>query len=248
MKIAFGSWAIGVVGICLAGCGSGSGSAPDGGAGTAGGSHADGAAGTGGHATGTGGGAGTAGGGATGSCGQVEPCGGVLTGTWAFTADCVNSASLQPTAEMLCATASIGAVTASVSGSVSFNSDLTYDISQTETVVIPWTIPSSCTAGATCAGFGANTQAKLDTGETFVCSGTSTCACTQTAMSVTTDSGTYATTGTGLALISAITGDTTSGGYCVQGSTLHVITVDGTMNMGPMGQATIDEDVTAVKQ
>ena len=67
-------------------------------------------------------------------------------------------------------------------------------------------------------------------------------------MSVTSDNGTYSAGGTSLSVISAITGNGNSGGYCVQGSTLHIITIDSTMNMGPMGQATIDEDVTATKQ
>jgi hypothetical protein len=36
--------------------------------------------------------------------------------------------------------------------------------------------------------------------------------------------------------------------YCVQGTTIHFLQIDTTMNMGPMGQATIDQDVIATKQ
>jgi hypothetical protein len=36
--------------------------------------------------------------------------------------------------------------------------------------------------------------------------------------------------------------------YCVQGNTLHILDVDTTMNMGPMGQATIVDDATYIKQ
>jgi len=34
----------------------------------------------------------------------------------------------------------------------------------------------------------------------------------------------------------------------VQGNTLHLLDVDTSMNMGPMGQATITDDVTLSKQ
>jgi hypothetical protein len=256
MRIAFWALAIGAAGVCVVGCGGGSGAA-DGGTGNSTGNHSDGAAGAGGGAAGTGvsaggtsGSAGASGGGATGSgtCGNVEPCGGAVTGTWKFTADCINLTALQPTAETICATASIGAASATISGNVTFNSDQTYELQETETALISWTIPSTCTSGTTCAAFGAGVAAQLDTGETFVCTGTTTCGCTETAASVTTDNGTYSAGGTSLSLISALTGNGESGGYCVQGSTLHIITVDTTMNMGPMGQATIDEDITATKQ
>jgi hypothetical protein len=36
--------------------------------------------------------------------------------------------------------------------------------------------------------------------------------------------------------------------YCVQGNTLHILDVDTTTNMGPMGQATIVDDATYTKQ
>jgi hypothetical protein len=45
-----------------------------------------------------------------------------------------------------------------------------------------------------------------------------------------------------------VTGSTSVGGYCVQGAALHLITVDATMNTGPMGQATIVKDVVGQRQ
>jgi hypothetical protein len=36
-------------------------------------------------------------------------------------------------------------------------------------------------------------------------------------------------------------------GYCVQGSTLHLITVDPSMSTGPGGQATIVKDIVGQK-
>ncbi len=64
----------------------------------------------------------------------------------------------------------------------------------------------------------------------------------------TTDSGSYALTGAnGVTLNSTSGGTPMTGNFCVQGSTLHLITLDATMDTGPMGQATIDKDVTAQK-
>jgi hypothetical protein len=36
--------------------------------------------------------------------------------------------------------------------------------------------------------------------------------------------------------------------YCVAGTAMHLLTVETSANMGPMGQVTIDEDVVAQKQ
>lgn len=185
---------------------------------------------------------------ASGSCGQVEPCGGALGGTWNFTGECVSIYSLQPDAKALCAQATISAVKASASGSVSFNSGMTYSISEMVAAAISWDVPLSCANGTTCAEFGSTIQQSLPAGETFNCTGTSACTCTETATSDTVDTGTYSTAASNLALTSASGSGSINGGYCVQGSTLHLITVDTTMNMGPMGQATIDKDITAQKQ
>ena len=70
---------------------------------------------------------------------------------------------------------------------------------------------------------------------------------TEAAAGTATDNGTYATTGSNISITSALTGATSSGGYCVQGSTLHLITLDATMNTGPMGGATINKDVILTK-
>jgi hypothetical protein len=163
-----------------------------------------------------------------------------------FTAECINSVSLTPEAHQICSTASIGGVSGSATGSVSFNSDMTYSISENSTGVVPWTIPSSCSGVTTCAALGAYVQASISAG-TFTCTGTTTCSCTQTVLANVVDTGTYSTAGNNLVLTSASSGTSMTGSYCVQGSTLHLVTIDATMNMGPMGQATIDKDLTAQK-
>jgi hypothetical protein len=240
---------LGVVSVGLGGCGGSVGGGGTGGRSASGHGGAGGATSTGG-TTGAGGAGGASGGGGSGgsgTCGTVEPCGGNLTGTWTFTAECINSVALQPEAQQICATASIGSVTANATGTVSFNSDLTYSFSENSTGLISWSIPSSCTGGMTCAAYGAYVQAGINTG-TFICTGTTTCSCTQTAVANVVDSGTYSLSGNNIVLTSASGGTTMTGAYCVQGGTLHLVTVDTTMNMGPMGQATIDKDVTAQKQ
>ncbi len=58
--------------------------------------------------------------------------------------------------------------------------------------------------------------------------------------------GTYTTSGTMLTL-NATTGTGTGGAYCVQGNTLHLLTLDMTMSMGSMGTATIQSDIILTK-
>jgi len=106
----------------------------------------------------------------------------------------------------------------------------------------------TCTGGLTCAAYGAYQAATLPAGSSFTCTGTTACACTQSILSTSTDSGTYSTTGSDIVVTSAVSGTTTSEGYCVQGSTLHLITVDPTMPTGPGGMAAIVKDIVGQKQ
>jgi hypothetical protein len=195
-----------------------------------------------------GGGGGLGGAGGAGACGTVEPCGGDIVGTWKLTEDCVNLAALQPAAQQICATARITSATAGVSGTLTFNADLTYTRTQTTTAIIDWSIPISCVSGLTCADFGALVQAGITAGETFTCTGTVSCSCQEAGVESHSESGTYALSGTDLTVVNDLDGSASSGGYCVQGGALHLVTVDATMSTGPMGQATIDEDVVAVRQ
>ena len=78
--------------------------------------------------------------------------------------------------------------------------------------------------------------------------GTSTCVCPFTYQNPMNDTGTYTAIGNTLVLTSAASGSTTTHDYCVQGSTLHLIDVDTTLNTGPMGLATIDDDTVFQQQ
>jgi len=250
-------WMASLISVVVAvGCG-GSSSKPDGGSGTAGssgGSSGTGTAGSSGGSTGTGtagssgGSTGTGGAGGSGSCGNVEPCGGSVVGTWNVTSECINSMVLAPETQAICATATLTDVSITPSGSLTFGADMTYTVSGNTTVVLKWNVPASCLTGETCDYFASMFQDQLPTGATFTCTGSTSCICTEAALAPNDDHGTYGTTGSNVVVTSAVTSQTTTTGYCVQGSTLHIVTVDATMNGGPMGAATINKDVVATKQ
>ena len=166
-----------------------------------------------------------------------------------MTSECVDTAELTASAQQsICAQATVSAASASVSGTASFNANLSYSVSETVTAVVTYQFPVACTNGMTCVDYGLYQAAELPTGESFTCTGTTACVCTESILNTSADSGTYSTTGSNVVITSAVSGTTTSGGYCVQGSTLHLVTVDSTMNTGPMGQATIEKDVVGQKQ
>ena len=181
-------------------------------------------------------------------CDQVEPCGGDVVSTWKFAGACVNDAAASATLAALCPGATINVSSLSVSGSITLNSDLSYSgssVSVSETATE--SIPLSCSGAASCAGLSTSAN-----GMTVTCSGTSVCSCrvsstaSGTAAGALGGSGTYSISGTTLTLQSSAT--STMGSYCVQGTELHLVSVDTTMNMGPMGMATIVSDVVALKQ
>jgi hypothetical protein len=222
--------------------------------GTSGAAGAGGAAGGGGGRGGSGGGGGTGGGAAGagggaggGACLQVEPCGGNVVGTWKLTSECLDLASLQPTAQNACLYASITAATASVSGTLTFASNMTYSLTETQTVIIDWFFPEACLNGYTCDYFQSLVQQQLGAGETFTCTGTTDCDCTEAGVGSGTDSGTYTAAGTSLTITSATNGVSTQP-YCVQGSTIHLVGIDPTTNNGPGGGPTITQDIVGQKQ
>jgi hypothetical protein len=82
--------------------------------------------------------------------------------------------------------------------------------------------------------------------QSFVCSGTSSCVCILQSTSNSTNTGSYTLSGTDLNLNTS-TGGTATLGYCVQGSTIHLMSIDPTMHTGPGGQATIARDIVGNK-
>jgi hypothetical protein len=170
---------------------------------------------------------------------------------------CLNAATLMQIAvddglTDVCSTSTVSNGRFDVSGMLMFNPDMTYSASLSASVSFTWTLQTACLQGATCSAFNAALQSALQQNpnpsiQSFVCAGASACVCTFTSAMMTEQAtGTYATSGTTLTRV-ASNGTTSSSDYCVQGNALHLVEVDTTMNMGPMGQATIDTDVVATK-
>jgi len=183
-------------------------------------------------------------------CAQVEPCGGDVVGTWHLAAACINTAALTATIAAACPGASISKASVTVAGTVTYNADLTYAASGVnETISITEIVPLSCTGEATCAAFAQMIMAGATNPLTVSCTGSSTCTCMVAGTNpVMAESGTYSTAGTTLSSTASGTGVQSDDLYCVLGTNLHVVSIDTTMNMGPMGQATIESDVVAQRQ
>jgi hypothetical protein len=175
-----------------------------------------------------------------------------VVGTWSITSDCVSTAGanaeLQASSNYFCPAATASVAGIKHTGTLVFNADASYTIdSVVQSLSLRITLPNSCLNGMQCSEV---TQA-FATDSTFqsaTCAGGSSCVCTIVAAPQTViDSGTYTTAGTTLEVQSTTSG-TDAVPYCVQGDKFHLITLDTTMNMGLMGQMTVEEDVVAIKQ
>jgi len=192
------------------------------------------------------------GGGGSGSCGKVEPCGGAVVGTWKAGPTCANNAFITMSFEQglmdTCPTATVGGIRVSQSGTVTLGADLSYSASIVDDTSVSFTIPASCnTSGASCSVLAAYLQESVS-GGTASCTGLGGCTCTLSMSQPQSDTGTYSISGNSITINSATNGSTGTEDYCVQGNTLHLLQVDTTTNMGPMGQATIDTDETFTRQ
>jgi hypothetical protein len=180
-----------------------------------------------------------------------------VVGVWEVGSGCLDRATVMSTLPIalsaICAPATLGDIAVQTSGSLSFNADLTYAASVTLAASVKVNIPSSCLSGLTCGLANVAVQAALlqkpePNIRSVTCAGTADCVCTVVSQPQVTDqTGSYALAGTSVTLTNSSTTATSTGDYCVQGRELHLITLDRTMNMGPMGQATITEDIVATR-
>jgi hypothetical protein len=188
---------------------------------------------------------------AGGACGTVQPCGGDVAGSWKITSSCfLDNSIFGIDATEICPTATIDATTSTVTGSATYDADMTYSMNLVTTPIFTMTIPDSCfAAGRTCAEVGPSVMADQAADvKTITCapSGTS-CVChvvsdTQTDV----ETGTYSTAGTTLTS-GPSADDQESDPYCVQGDQLHIL-VDTMTSMGAMGKVTIAADIVLTKQ
>ena len=183
-------------------------------------------------------------------CGQVSACGGDLTGTWTITSGCLTSAGVKDAesgATGSCSGLTVAVTNISVSGTVTFNADMTYTFaSLQEQSTLTLNAPASCVGSGSCSALASALESTGDVASA-TCSGTSGCSCTAMQTPQTeTESGTYSVSGSTVTTVPS-TGTASSTPFCVQGSVLHLLDTS-TMSMGAMGQATIDEDTIGIKQ
>jgi hypothetical protein len=181
-----------------------------------------------------------------GSCG-VAPCGGAVTGSWKASSACVDRATLNM--EFLsgvmssCPTASLGAVTTTPTGTVSFAADMTFTGTLAVNTNIGLNFPPACTGGASCDQLTQALQSivGMDGITAVSCAGAGSCVCTlQQTLDIVNDTGTWATSGTTLSLTGATNG-AGGGAYCVKGSSLHLLDVDMATMMKVTGDIVLNK-------
>jgi hypothetical protein len=188
-------------------------------------------------------------GGSSGSSCGVQPCGGDVVGNWRATSACADQSSLDAEfsgALAGCTGATLSNVHYAPSGTLMFGSSMTYTAAVTMAVSFNMNLPASCLQGQTCAD--ANTAIQSIVGTDGItaatCSGSGSCTCAIVGtLDIENSAGTYATAGTTLTLTATSGGNGDSGPYCVQGSTLHLVSVDMSMAM-----AKITGDIVLTRQ
>lgn len=161
------------------------------------------------------------------SCLQAPPCGGDLVGTWRLLGGCVNGADLTASASANCPARSV-AGTVDISGTATFGADLSYSFEAAQTITFFESIPLSCTTFASCSELQADRAMSSATLVT-TCTGTTTCDCiSTTSVPNTAVTGTYTTSGTNVVLTASTSTDPKTDAYCVQGNTLHLMSLNPT--------------------
>ena len=192
------------------------------------------------------------------TCGNVQPCAGDVVGNWTFTETCQSSARFAASAmkfstmaeQTWCPGQTLVGIEPEASGSLMLAGDGTYTLAVAFGGYIDINYPASCIAGASCDDATAGFQAQIEAGSfpnpsvtSIACSGSSSCLCHAAVDGTQYASGTYAISGNVLTFTAA-TGVVTNKGYCVAGSTLHILDT----STGSTGQTAVDSDLVAMKQ
>ncbi len=170
-------------------------------------------------------------------CGKVAACGGNLVGTWNVVDACTSGAPTSA-ANPNCPSEMLHVSSSTVSGTMTYNADMTYSISFTETASDTLTLPVSCLGTYTCETFpmtfNSTTMATCTTAGAY-------CNCNVPFSVKNTTQGTYSVSGNTLTTTASNGGSSNvgGGGYCVSGSTLHLLSV-------PMGGTF--QDIVATKK
>jgi hypothetical protein len=183
------------------------------------------------------------------NCGKVAACGGDIVGTWKVATACAQSTAPTTVTTGSCTeTTQVGQISAS--GTATFNSDMTYTVSLSESADETVTVPTSCLAGVTCDELQMDLGGAIkdDAGATMTTCTTSgsSCSCDVSVMGqAITEMGTYTLSNNTVTTTSSTSTGTTGGGqYCVQGNTLHILSAA----MGSGATATPGTDIVATKE
>ena len=177
-----------------------------------------------------------------GTCSNAAACGGSIVGTWTITSSCVSESGSMFDSQ--CPSATVRSSGLTITGSVTYNADGTYSSTSTLNGSLYVTLPPSCLTSngvtLTCDQLNQVVQSNPTPGLTLNCTGSSSCACTETiADQPSNATGTYTTTAAGLLT------DTPSGGtadqtdYCVKGTTMTQSPHAGSTMVGQAVSGTI---------
>jgi hypothetical protein len=191
-------------------------------------------------------GCGGGGGDAPPSCLTVRPCGGDLIGTWRFLGACAaDETTFTALAGARCAGATVSRFGVGVSGSITFNADLTYNAQGWNTSFDETsTFPESCGNGTSCAGQNLSVTSTDGSFSNLTCTGSGVCACRASGLSAVTETGTYTTTGFQFQLVGPTTSRTRS--YCVEETFLHIVEA-GPTSTDPAATTVVLTDSVAIR-
>lgn len=183
-----------------------------------------------------------------GTCGTVQPCGGNVVGTWKAADACITGA---PTSVTMGTCTVATSYSIEVSGTATFNTNMTYTADAQITITTTLNLPASCLTqqGITlmCADLSGLIGASADTdaGGNTSCVSASTggCACTLIETNAATASaGMYTTSGDTITTTDSTGGSASpsTSSYCVSGSQFHLLSSSSTGADGGGPTETVD--------
>jgi hypothetical protein len=176
-----------------------------------------------------------------GGCSNGATCGGDLVGTWTIVSSCL---SISATGfDMDCPTATVTSSKQTITGTQTYNADLTYTVVETLSVNATVTLPMSCVTfqgfALTCAQV---TQLLMADGsfKSATCTSAGTgCSCNVVVSEVGASGAGIYSTSNGVVTTTTDDGSTEQNSYCVRGKTLTQSPLAGSFTMGASATGTI---------
>jgi hypothetical protein len=176
------------------------------------------------------------------TCANSPPCGGNIVGKWTITSSCVSASADVFGVE--CPSATVTSSHLQVTGTLTYNADMTYTSSGTLSGSVVAMIPASCLVfgglTVTCAQINQVFPNDPTSGLTVSCTGSSSCTCTETfTNAASAESGTFTTTAAGLLTTTSSDGSVGESDYCLKGTTLIESPHAGSTTMGQSASGSI---------